>query len=438
MKKLILLAGLMLAGMTASAQSVLEMKIQPKLDKHDYAGAEQILNDEINKVNSKWEKAKLKNPAALPDNAKLAEVYNKLGDVFGMQFNPELMLAAQNLPLDTAKFCACLDKTVEYYTKSFVCDNTPDAKGKIKAKHNVQNRKQLMSMLDYYYYSGIFLNQNHDLAGSCGEFMKFIELRKNPAFTASMQDSIYAGRKSLYDQAAFNVALLNYQQQNWDNVLAVMEDALKDEKNLHETYIIKLQAHSAKGDSAAWLATLVDAIDHVENNTNFMEQLIYYYTQKNDAASANAMSDKLIASNPNNKSAWYMKGCTQLNLEMNYPAARECFLKALEVDPNYMEANLNVAYTYMNEVRQNSQNGKYKIATVKSSYDKTEKALYEKEMAEIRDYYQKALPYAEKVRELIPDQPKRWANALSMIYSNLGNKAKADEVDEILRLANNQ
>lgn len=431
MKKLLTLAVVVASALSANAQSVLVMKVDEKIGKQDFAGAEQVINEEIQKQNEKWEKAKLKKPEALINSEKMAEAYNKLGDVYGLQFNPELMNAAQGLPLDTAKFCTMLDNTVNAYTQSYVYDNTPDAKGKVKPKFNDKNCRQLGAMLDYYYYAGVFLNQNGDTDGSCREFQKFLKMRKNPAFTPEQQDSIYNQKKSLYDQAAFNVCLLNYQGKKWDALLDCIDDAMGDPERMKDAYIMKQQAYIAKGDSAAWLATLSEAVERVEDNTNFMEQLIYYYTTKNDAASANALADKLITKDANNKSAWYMKGCSQLNLEQDYKAARESFLKALAIDPNYMEANLNVAYTYMNEVMKNRQDGKYKIATVKSSYTSKEKPLYDQEMAEIKGYYQDALPYVEKVRELVPNEPRRWAAALAMIYSNLGMKEKADEMDAI-------
>lgn len=435
MKKLLLMAALAGSVLAATAQSALTMKVDGLMGKKDYVGAAKVLNDEIDKVNAKWEKDKIKNPAALPNNSKLAEIYNKLGDVYGIQFNPELMKAAQGQPLDTAKFCTMLDKTVESYTQSAICDNTPDAKGKVKPKFNTTNRKQLLAMLDYFYYSGVFKNQNQDIKGSRDEFRKFVNLRRNPAFTQHQQDSIYQAKKKLYDQAAFNISLLYYQDQDWDNVLATIDDAMNDQDNLHDAFIIKQQALLAKGDSTAWIATLRDAVNRVENNTNFMEQLIYYYSQKNDAASANQLADELIATNPNNKTAWYMKGCTQLNLEQDYVGCRTSFQKCLDIDPDYIEANLNMAFSYMNEVMQNRQNDKYKYA-FRSSYTSKEKAAYEKELAEIQGFYRSAMPYAEKVRTLVPDQPKRWGPALSMIYSNLRMQKEADEVDALISAAN--
>ncbi len=41
-----------------------------------------------------------------------------------------------------------------------------------------------------------------------------------------------------------------------------------------------------------------------------------------------------------------------------------------------------------------------------------EKAIYDKELATVRSYYEKALPYLEHLRELTPNDAKRWASPL--------------------------
>jgi hypothetical protein len=66
-----------------------------------------------------------------PKTTKFAEIYNQAGKLVSTQFNPELMKAAQNEPLDTAKFISSLNEMVDYFTKSYVAEHTPDAKGKM-------------------------------------------------------------------------------------------------------------------------------------------------------------------------------------------------------------------------------------------------------------------------------------------------------------------
>ena len=62
-----------------------------------------------------------------------------------------------------------------------------------------------------------------------------------------------------------------------------------------------------------------------------------------------------------------------------------------------------------------------------------DKALYEKELATVKSYYQKALPHMQKVRELKPEEPRKWAYTLQMIYENLQMKAEKAEIDEIIK-----
>ena len=64
------------------------------------------------------------------------------------------------------------------------------------------------------------------------------------------------------------------------------------------------------------------------------------------------------------------------------------------------------------------------------------KAIYDKELAEVRAIYQGALGYLEHLRELMPDNPKRWASPLQQVYSNLGEKDKAKEMDALLEQTN--
>lgn len=436
MKKLIMMATIALVAMAANAQTYSAFpKVDAFLDKGDFQGALAELQANVDKVNEKWEKAKIKKPEALPDNKKLAEVYNKMGEVYGRQLNPMLQMAAQQMPLDTVAFATTIDNMIEAYTKSVECDKAPDAKGNVKMKQQANNFKMLQGCGDYYNYAAFFLYQTGDTKSARRYFRKYIEFPKNPVFTPEQTDSIYAKGKANYDQAAVNLAMMAYQEKDWDDVLANFDVAKRNKESLRDLYIMKQQAYLEKGDSAAWLGALNEAINEVEDNNNFIEQLIYYYTKKNDAVSANKLADELLAKNSENKSAWYMKGCVLLNIEQNYSAARECFDKCLQLDPTDVDANLNMAFTYMNEVMTNRQNGKYQYA-FRASYTSKEKAAYEKELADIQSYYRNAMPYVEKVREIIPEQPKRWAPALSMIYANLRMQAKADEVDAIISAMN--
>lgn len=84
--------------------------------------------------------------------------------------------------------------------------------------------------------------------------------------------------------------------------------------------------------------------------------------------------------------------------EDDYAAAREAFAKALELNPNHVEANTNMAYAYINEVITKKMNGGYGYAGSNLSKVKGNAAiaLIIHELKDIQSYYSKALPYMRR------------------------------------------
>lgn len=369
-----------------------------------------------------------------PKTTKFGEIYNKAGMMAAQLFNPELMKAAQNQPLDTAIFISRLNEMVDYYTKSYVAEHTPNEKGKMpKAKFDAENKRMLLGCQDYFFYAGVFLNQNGDKPGAREMFKKHFNLPNNPAL-AGVKDSLRQAKAESYATTAYYMTILSYEQKKWDEILESVDGGMSIAKQRRDLYMMKAQATlEAKKDTAAYVNVLKEAVMNLEDNTSFMETLIGVYYNSNDVAAAESTAAEIIAKAPNSKNAWYMKGCVDLNLKKDYPAARTSFEKALAVDANFLEANANMAYAYMNEVVTKRQNGAYKYAgrvgkvTGKAAID-----TYNKEMKEIKDYYGKALTYMEKVRELAPDRSRMWASALQQIYFNLDRKEEAKQMDDIM------
>lgn len=378
--------------------------------------------------------ASLKNPKT----TKFAEIYYMLGEGYAQKFNPELIKAANGQPFDTTAFVTNLDKMVNCYTKSNEADHTPDKKGKVKPKFVEKNHSRMLSMLDYYNYAAVFMNQNHKTKESLEYFQKYYDMPKNRIFSEHERDSIYNSKKQAYGQTIVNLALLNFQQKDWDKAIYCADEALKDTISTRDLFIIKMQSYAEKKDSASWLNTLKDAATRTED-PGFMQNLLYYYVSHNDLAGAQAMAAHLVETAPNSKAAWYMKGCVDLNMTKNYGEAIKSFEKSLAIDPNFVEANTNIAYSYINQVVAKKLSGelKYVGKGTKTFKDPKKAAAYRKalnaEMAMVKGYYEKALAYMLKVRELTPDQPKNWAYTLQMIYENLNDKAKKAEIDAIIK-----
>ena len=427
MKKIFSLAAVAACSMVSMAQNSVISKAAFLQEQNKTAEALEVLKSSFDN----------------PKTTKFAEIYNQAGKLVSTQFNPELMKAAQNEPLDTAKFISSLNEMVDYFTKSYVAEHTPDAIGKMPiVKFSPENPRVLLGCQDYFFYAGIFLNQNRDKAGAYEYFNKHLQFVNNPAL-ADKRDSLIQAKAQNYAQASYYCSMLAYEMKKWDDVLRQTQELLHKKELLAEAkipvrdlYLMRFEANlTGKKDTLAYVNDLKHAIDNIEDNQAFMESLVAVYNEKNDVKSAEETANEMVAKNPQSKSAWFIKGYVDMNLKHDYAAARNAFDKALELDPNYLEAMANKAYCYINEVVTKRQNGGYKYAGSNLDRVKGQKAvdLYNKELKEIRGYFEKALPLMEKVRELAPERSRLWASALEQIYSNLNQKAKAEEMENIMR-----
>ena len=417
MKKFIFSIALMAVCGTSFAQNSAIYKAKTFQEKGEIAEAAKIIDEAL--VN--------------PKTTKFAEMYNMAAELQAQIFNPELMKAAQGLPFDTVSFANSLDKAISYYVKSHEADVTPDNKGRVKAKFVAKNHERLIAMLDYYNYAAVFMNQMGNKEKSVEFFKKYMDLPKCKVFSESESDSIFNSKKQAYTQTAMNLAVLNFQDKNYDEALKYSELSMKDTILSRDLYIIQMQSHLAKNDSAAWLNVLKKSVERT-GDVNFMQNLLYYYVSKNAVEEATVMVDDMVKNAPQNKAAWYMKGCVELNLKKDYAASRADFEKALSIDPSFADACTNMAYSYMNEIRSRMLNGEFKYVgnAAKTITGQAKVNAYKKELAVVKGYYEKALPFMEKARELTPDAPKSWAYALQMIYDNLEMKDKKAEIDAII------
>ncbi len=411
MKKILLTIAMVVTALTGFAQNSAIHKVEFMVEKERYEEALQIIETAL----------------ANPKTTKFAGFYYNKGEVNRKYFERVLDMASQGYPFDTTAFCNYLDEAVVNFTKSHLADMQPDKKGRIEPQYKQKNYQTLKTMVNYYNYAGVFANQQGDYKNSIKWFRKYFEFPKNPVFSASETDSLYKLAPENYAQTAVNIVMLNFQMKDWDGVLETVDAALEDTFSTRDLYLMKMQAHLEKNDSAAYINDLKDAIARTEH-VGFAQNLLYVYMQRNQPEEAMNLANELVTSNPSSHTGYYLKGCIELNMLKNYVAARESFAKAIELNPSFVDANVNMAYTFMNEVVARRNNGDWKL-------DRNNKKEFDREFEEVKKYYEQALPYMERAHELVPNQPKVWAAALQQIYTNLQNKQKADEMDAILSTA---
>ena len=391
-----------------------------------YKAEEQFNEGEIEKAHTTITPAltELKNKEK-PKVKDLAYAYNLAGKIESRMLQPEIERAARKEPLDTLRFLDALENAVNYFTESDNYDMTPDKKGKVKPQYHEENKKMIGQMLEYYAYAGQFCNQMGDRDGAYNAFLKYLDMPKNPVFTKEETDSIYANNQGMYNKVGYFAAMLAYEKKDYDNVLKFADYALADSSSMSDGYMMKLTAHLQKQDTAAWVETSREAIARVTDNPNFCQNLLYYYNTKGDTVAAKELGDELVKTAPNNKIAWYARGCVRMETLHDYAAAREDFDKAIALDEFFMEAILNKGVSYVNE-----------LISLDLNTD-VNSAEYKQTLETAHSYYQKAMPLFEQVKNLAPDRPNLWANQLRNIYYNLEMEDKAKEMEAIVESMSN-
>ena len=167
---------------------------------------------------------------------------------------------------------------------------------------------------------------------------------------------------------------------------------------------------------------LKDASQKFPTDQRYSAWIGDYYLNSGKTAELSQWADAEIAKNPEDKFAYIFKGEALRNME-KYDEAVECYKKAFELDPTY------IAAAYQAGVSLNSKAIKLKDELS----DKKTGMLTKVNADKVKSVLQEAKTYLEKVRELDPDHEQvNWVYALYQLYYNLGDKAKADELEKVL------
>lgn len=398
-----------------------------------FAGMTFAQNSAIYKIEELVEAKKLDEAAKLceealanPKTTKFQEMYKLAADVQTQIFQPVYLSAARGIAMDTTVFSNSLEKAIDYYTKSHIAAVTPNEKGKVKFDKAIEKdcNDKLKTLYDFIYYAAIFENQRKDIPRAIDFFQKYIDMADNPCFTKEQQDSIKSHKAEEFTKTRFNIALLNYNLKNWDKVLTATEAALKDTFQLNDLYIMRLNANLGQNDTLAWLKTLSEGAQRL-NSSNMAQQLVQYYMQKRDSETAMKLADEMIEKNPDADMPYYIKGCIEQNIKEDNKAAMEWFTKAVEKNPKFADAIINRAVCKINDTNKRLQGGEFPLVsrgtyTYKKSVKNNNNDKYKKEADILLGLYKEAETDLLKAKGLIPDQPRKWAFLLELVYTNIG------------------
>lgn len=341
----------------------------------------------------------------------MALAWNTQGELHQLVFTEELNKAAVQQPFDTVSFSKHLYGCLDAFEK---CNKLDE-----KQEYLQKNKENLMKFRMFLMYDGQFWSQNQKLEEvykAYDAWLKFPEKYSSVANEPSVQNDTVFDR----NQVAYYACLTAYQGKMYDKVTEHLDEALNYEAEAKTVRQLHLASLLEKGDTAQW----VDASKKYAVADEVVAQnLLAYYTENKDNASALEFSNSLLAADPNNKIANYSKGVVLFGQE-KFEEALPFFVKSTEIDPEFTDAYYNAGVCCCNAgYGINEAIGKKKLTKVQ----------YDKEIEKVKSWYKKAEPFFLKLKELESGSPERWASRLKTVYYITGEKAKEAEMDTYLK-----
>ena len=310
------------------------------------------------------------------------------------QGNEKLYLKQQ---YDTASFFA---KALQMLTIAETLDSL-----------TTDNRKslsqQLNSLRPNIFNGGSFLLRKNKWADAYRYYEAYLDCARQPLFQAYHYDSL----DTRMPEAAYWATYCGYKQQDPVLTLRYSKQALQDTTKADFTLQFIAEARRLLKDDELYVQTLEEGFRRYPQFHYFFPRLMDAYANMGQHEKALALTDSALTVNPSSELFLFAKSTTLLRME-RYAESIKYSERLIELNPNLAEPYFNAGTAYVNIAeRQN---------------DKRDKKL-------MRQAYQKACPFMEHYRKLMPKEKAKWAPVLYRIYLNLNMGRQFDEIDRLLK-----
>lgn len=356
----------------------------------------------------------------VPEN-KLGEAYKTYVEMTFFPHNMMLQHAVNKEPFDTAFFYTNLKNMTDALQGEI--KNTKVTKGETGNEVYIKNRiANLAQSGDYYIYAAQF---NSD----CGRYDKALEsfetamnyTQKYPEVADKAQLRIPAEQIAYY---AFHTA---HEGKMYDKMDGLYEKALQFAEGAAGTKQVMAESFRERGDTVAWANFVRDfTLKDPKANEEFIQILISHFLKQDKQAGPSSnltmqYVDEVLAKEPDIYIAQYGKAYKLFEQE-KYDEAFEAYMKCTELQSDNYEGWYQAGLCkYRKALALNAT-----VSTIKNQ------AEAKKTLEKTRSIFGEAIPFFEKARECVPDEPMKWAFELRQCYSVTGQAAKAAEMDKLL------
>ena len=387
-----MIAALMMLGTSAAFAGDSE-PLKAILKAKTYPEAEQLLKTNLGQLANSEEKAK---------------AYNHLTKLALEKFDKENAIQAANMAAVVAKQPETPYDTLGFYEAAYNAtmnglecmkyDAEPNAKGAVKPKYTenlkmliANTRMQLVTAGNHYAGLG-------DQDGVLKYWGTFLDSDDNPIFAASKaQEAQFIGQVAYYSAQFANQAKQYERAEKYADI--AMKDEAMREKAQTFKYAMAQRNLKTHEDSVKYVNTIKELYQREPDNEMAFGTLCNMYNELNMNAELKALIDDKLAKDPNNHTAWALKGQSLMNQNTtaDNPTWDECieaFKKAIEID-----GTNPVILTYLG----------YSI--------NSKAAQVNGDRAAQKALYKEAMGYLERAKEIDPNRERaNWAYPLYQCY----------------------
>jgi len=412
MKKIMMMALMAAAATTAFAQDALIKEAKKAFSKGEFDQAVQILTPALTASETVDKKGAWN---------LLSEIH--YGKYLAIQTEAtKNQVEKKNTPYDTLGMNNAAVAAWEAALKCDEFDQMPDEKGKVKLKYRSSSQNKYKNFGITLVQAGQYFYQDRkDNASAFKAWSDYLSMKNTPIF-AEVADF---PKESFYYDIAYYAAILSYQNKDFVNAVKYAnlcaEDANKAGEATEILIFSKKETMKTKEDSLSYVNMLKDLHKQKPEEERYFNLLMDYYTHTHDMEAMKTWADEEIAMNAENKMAWALKGEVLMNTNQ-WDSAIECYKKAIELDPDFLQCVFNTGVCYNSKA----------IALNEELMDKKTMGLSKENANKVKDVLKEALGFMERARELDPNREKvNWAYPLYRIYYTMQNKEKMAELEAI-------
>ena len=324
-----------------------------------------------------------------------------------LQGNENLYL---HLKQDTAALFKLAHKMFRDYQAMDSVDALPDKKGRIRIKYRSSHAAFLQAYRPNLYNGGVFFLRRHSYQEAFTLLDAFLDCQRQPLF-----ENQHFEQDPLNPTAAFWTVLCGYQLDNPSMALKYKDLALQDTVRLENSLQYLAEIYKKQCDKQLYEQTLVDGFERYPNSSYFFPRLIDHLNSTNQRDRAMTIVDEALAANDSSELFIFAKSNMLLN-QGDYDACIALCDTLIARNDTLADAYYNAGVAYVN-----------KAFLIEKG------RVGAKQRKQMRQLYQKALPYMERYRALAPQEKDKWAAALYNIYLKLNMGREFEEIDRILR-----